>query len=388
MTSEESTANTQLQPATKTASRLFFIDHWRAALIILVVLHHIAVIYGANTPFYYLEPNDILASIVLTIFQLLNQAWFMGAFFLISGYFTPGSFDRKGSGSFLKDRLLRLGIPLLIFMFVLNPIASIGIYQMPASLTHITTPLTWQQYPYFIHVGPLWFVAILLIFDFGYAAWRAATRNRATRPSTATVLPDYRVITAFVLVLALASYLVRIVVPLGKYVLGYPTLSYLPQYLGLFLVGVIAFRGNWFRTLPSSMGKWGFRAALVATLTLFPLALIGKSGFSGNFLGNGYWQSAVYALWDSILSVGMCLALITLFRRFFSGESRLGSFLSRHGYTVFIIHCPIIVFLAIAVRGIHLENLLKFGMLAIVGVPLCFAVAYLVRKIPGASRIL
>jgi fucose 4-O-acetylase-like acetyltransferase len=32
----------------------------------------------------------------------------MGFFFLISGYFTPGSFERKGLRSFLKDRLIRL----------------------------------------------------------------------------------------------------------------------------------------------------------------------------------------------------------------------------------------------------------------------------------------
>jgi hypothetical protein len=46
------------------------------------------------------------------------------------------------------------------------------------------------------------------------------------------------------------------------------------------------------------------------------------------------------------------------------------------------------VLLALALRGIHPEQLLKFGLAAIIGVPLCFAVAYLVRKIPLASRIL
>lgn len=51
-------------------SRLIFVDHLRAALIILVVLHHLAVIYGANTSFYYLEPayGDVLALVVLVIF--------------------------------------------------------------------------------------------------------------------------------------------------------------------------------------------------------------------------------------------------------------------------------------------------------------------------------
>ncbi|MFC1957416.1 acyltransferase family protein, partial [Chloroflexota bacterium] len=109
-------------------SRLLFIDNLRIALIILVVLHHLAITYGAVTPFYYAEPpiNDPLAYMVFLVFALINQSWFMGAFFLFSGYFTPESFDRKGLGSFLKDRLLRLGIPLVIFYFVLSPISHIG----------------------------------------------------------------------------------------------------------------------------------------------------------------------------------------------------------------------------------------------------------------------
>jgi fucose 4-O-acetylase-like acetyltransferase len=50
----------------------------------------------------------------------------MGVLFLISGYVSPGSLDRKGPRRFVTDRLIRLGIPLLVFFFVLNPIAVIG----------------------------------------------------------------------------------------------------------------------------------------------------------------------------------------------------------------------------------------------------------------------
>lgn len=37
-------------------TRLFFADNLRTALVILVVLDHLAVIYGANIGFYYVEP--------------------------------------------------------------------------------------------------------------------------------------------------------------------------------------------------------------------------------------------------------------------------------------------------------------------------------------------
>src|SRR5688572_11329355 len=105
----------QAQPAPQSSSRLVFVDALRVALTILVVMHHLAVTYGAAAPWYYLEvPQDGgLSYIVLLLFVLFNQAWFMGCFFLISGYFTPPSYDRKGASGFLKDRLLRLGLPLL-----------------------------------------------------------------------------------------------------------------------------------------------------------------------------------------------------------------------------------------------------------------------------------
>jgi len=408
MTNKESlppTEESPVQAATGRTPRLFFIDNLRTGLVILVVLHHVGLVYGASVDtFYYIEPpfTDPLAFLALLVFALFNQAWFMGAFFLLAGYFTPGSFDRKGSGSFLKDRLLRLGIPLIIFIFVLSPISSIGYWLMPASLTGITTPLTWQTFPYlaFLDWGPLWFVAMLLIFTFGYAAWRRLTRNRTSSSMSRSSPPSYLGIGIFILALALVSYLVRIIVPLGKevslfvYFLSFPTLAYLPQYLSFFVLGTVASRHDWFRTLPSSMGVVGFVIAVVAGVFLFPLAFSGHL-FSlevteqiTNAYGNGHWQSAVYALWDSIFAVGMCLGLIPLFRRFFNGQGRFGRFLSQHNYTVYIIHVPIVVFIAIALRGIELGPFLKFGLAAVIVLPTSFAVAYIVRKIPGVSRVL
>lgn len=409
MTNKESlqpTEESPVQAATGRTSRLFFIDHLRVALATLVVLHHVALVYGTSVQgFYYLEPPfnsagviDALAYLALLVFVLFNQAWFMGAFFLLAGYFAPGSFDRKGTGSFLKDRLVRLGIPVILFYFVLNPISRIGWWLMPASLTGITTPLTWQRYwqkyPEMIGLGPLWFVAMLLIFSFGYAAWRMLTRNRTASSMSESSLPSYLGIGIFILAFALVGYLVRIVVPIGKSVLEFPTLAYLPQYLSFFVLGTVASRHDWFRTLPRSMGVVGLVTAVVAGVLLFPLAFSGHL-FSleltpafDNAMGNGHWRSAVYALFDSIFAVGMVLGLITLFRHFFNGQGRFGRFLSQHGYAVYVIHIPIVVVVAFALGGIELEPLLKFGMAAVIMVPTCFAVAYVVRKIPLASRVL
>jgi glucans biosynthesis protein C len=390
---EVNTMMSETQPEKASRVRLFFADHLRVALTILVVLHHLAVIYGANAAFYYVEPpssKDLVAFVLLLVFVLINQAYFMGFFFLLSGYFTPGSFERKRSAAFLKDRLLRLGIPLLVFIFILSPLSFVGVFEMPVALTHLTTPFTWQMYPLALGVGPLWFAEMLLIFDFGYVGWQWGwqwlTRNRTWNWQWEISVPGYPTIGLFILVLAGTSYLLRIVVPMGMTIpiLGFPTFSYFPQYLSFFILGIIALRNDWFRTIPGSMGKVGFGVALLATILLFPLALSGKTAF----LGHGTWQSAAYALWDSTFSVGMCLALITFFRRFFNRQSRLGRFLSQQAFTVYIIHIPVIIFLALALRGLHPEQLLKFALAALIGVPLCFGIAYLVRKIPFASRVL
>lgn len=392
-TTTKTTAN--LKVAAKPV-RLFFIDHFRATLTLFVVLHHVAIIYGEGISFYYVEPpnKETLTYLGLLFFALANQAWFMGAFFLLAGYFTPGSYDRKGQGAFLKDRLLRLGIPLIVWLFVLGPITSIGMYLEPSP--RIPGPLTWQgfwqAYPYLLGLGPLWFVALLLIFSVGYVGWRMVTPKRVSAVDSDASLPSYRTIVIFTLALALVSYLTRVTIPLGKSVnlfvdfLDFPTLAYLPQYLSFFIVGAIASRYDWFRELPKSVGTVGFVAATLAFVLLLPLAFF--AGLEGQFLGNGEWQSAVYTLWDSIFAVGLCLGYIALFRRLFNRESRFGTFLAQQSYAVYIIHSPIIVLVAVAFKNVELENLVKFGLVSVIVIPLCFIIAYLIRRIPAVSRIL
>ena len=105
-------------------------------------------------------------------------------------------------------------------------------------------------------------------------------------------------------------------------------------------------------------------------------------------MGGGTIESAAYAFWDSVFAVGMCLAAITFFRRFFDGESSFGRFLSQQSYAVYVVHVPVVVFVGIALKGIELAPLLKFVLAAVIALPICFVLAYLIRKIPGVSRVL
>lgn len=58
---------------------------------------------------------------MLTLLTAVDQAFFMGMCFLVAGYFTPGSWRKKGTVRFVRERLVRLGIPLLAFGFVRGP---------------------------------------------------------------------------------------------------------------------------------------------------------------------------------------------------------------------------------------------------------------------------
>jgi len=87
----------------------------------LVVTHHAGQPYGptgGEWPLFNPERSPLLGP-----FFGVNAAFFMDLLFLISGYFVPGAFDRKRVGIFLKDRLLRLGIPLLfVGVVIFGPI--------------------------------------------------------------------------------------------------------------------------------------------------------------------------------------------------------------------------------------------------------------------------
>ncbi len=373
--------------------RLHYIDHLRAALVTLVVLHHVALVYGAGAPFYYVEPpfGDATGFRWLLVFVLANQGWFMGAFFLLAGYFTPGAFDRKGSGVFLRDRLIRLGIPLAVYVFLLNPFAELGPWLMPSELTGLTGAAGWGDYPDMIGLGPLWFVAMLLVFSFGYVGYKSLAGGSGR---TTAAMPGYAAIGAFTVVLAAASYGWRMVVPLGESVWQFPTLAYLPQYLSFFVIGALAYRRDWLATLSSAKGVIGALAAAAAAVFLFPLAFSGEmftlevTEALENAMGDGTWQSAVYAAWDSVFAVGLTLGLIVAFRGMAKRKNAFGGFLAKHSYAVFVLHIPVVVYGAYLLRSIEMTAIAKTAVVSAVVVPVCFAVAFVLRRIPGVSRVL
>ncbi len=126
----------------KAATRLLFVDNIRVFLTILVIVHHTMIIYAGTGSWLYTEGRqDLITTMIGGWFCGVNQAYFMSLFLLISAYFVPGSYDRKGAGPFVKDRLIRLGIPLIIYSWIISPLTWVVITTVTRGQT-----LPWWQY--------------------------------------------------------------------------------------------------------------------------------------------------------------------------------------------------------------------------------------------------
>jgi glucan biosynthesis protein C len=374
----------QEQVVASPATRLRYLDNLRVFLTVLVVLHHAAITYGNIPIWYYNEPPQDPSGGLLDLLVVLNQTFFMGLFFLISGYFVPGSYDRKGGRAFIRGRLVRLGIPLLLFLLILRPLVNLGGYldgragAMPYPLYYI---VTWDP-------GPMWFVETLLVFCLGYVLVRRLRASRGHAPARVAHrgrMPGPAAVVGFVAVLTALTYLWRMLVPSGTYwpVVGLPTPAYLPQYVLLFVVGILAFRGGWFDRIPRAAG-WAGLATAVGSLVVFG-PLLSSAGDA--LVRAGSWQSLASAGFETIFATGIILFLLALFQRRFDSQRRLGSFLSVHAYAVYFLHPAVLVGLGYALRGWQAAAITKFAVLAVLAVPLCWAAAFILRSLPNAKRV-
>src|SRR3984893_15225357 len=97
--------------------RIVAFDRARTFAILLVLLHHSVINYT------YFGHGDSMRCLGFDLVVLFNDSFFMAFMFLISGWFVRDSLARKGAAIFLRDRAWRLGVPFLISVFVLMPIA-------------------------------------------------------------------------------------------------------------------------------------------------------------------------------------------------------------------------------------------------------------------------
>jgi surface polysaccharide O-acyltransferase-like enzyme len=162
-----------------------------------------------------------------------------------------------------------------------------------------------------------------------------------------------------------------------------------PQYIALFIVGLVAYRKNWLVSLPARTGRVWLAIAAILILLYPPIVILsGAIADAAPFLGGWNWQAMLAALWQSFLGIAMCVSVIYLFQSRLDRQGALGRFLSRNAYTVYLIHEPVITFIALLAIGVTLYPLLKFGLAALVALPLCFGLSSLIRRLPHFDRVL
>lgn len=376
-------------------SRLLFVDNLRSLMITKVILVHLAITYGGMGGWYYYErPTSELSFIVLTFHNAVNQSFFMGMLFLLSAYLTVGSYDRKGPRLFLRDRFLRLGIPLLIFEFIIHPLQLYPLIKVGAIDIEGSFGARLVRYYRSFHIGsgPLWFVETLLIFALIYTAIRLAHPQPSHANTEPTRPPNSKAILLFALALGLLTFAARLFWPVG-WAFGPLNLQFcfFVQYIAMLIVGVTAYRHDWLLRLPVATGRLWLGAGIFLIVVVFPIMFVAGGAPQGEvapFMGGWHWQALAYAMWDQLTGVAMMIGLIVLFRERFNRQGRLLKEASAASYTAYIIHAPVLILFTLAVRNITLYPLLKFALAALILVPLCFMLGAGLRRLPLARQIL
>ena len=276
-----------------------FVDVLRTVIIAWVIVHHAAQAYGPTGGTW--PVHDQAHSDWFHPLYTVDAAVGLGLLFLLAGYFVPAACDRKGPGRFFTERWVRIGVPLVIFVLAVNLPAMYVVKGRPAPGEFIRELYDsgWQLI--YLH---LWFLGHLLLYSGIYVAWRLAA---GSRPRRTWAPPGHAAIVGFVVALALLTWIVRLWYPVDKWVpllyvlAGEP--AKMPQYISLFAVGVMAYRGDWLRRMPTKAGMIWLGVGLLAAAGIFVLQALGQ----WNLLGSGglNWPSLVRSTWEAVICVGL-----------------------------------------------------------------------------------
>jgi hypothetical protein len=382
-----STATAVKNQDSSSSNKLLYIDNIKVLLTILVILHHTVIAYSSSEGWYYNEETSFLgARILSTVFISINQSFFMGYFFLLAAYFTNSSYSKKGVSKFIKDRLIRLGIPLIFYSFILTPFICYLVYYFTKA--HITYFNYLSRYDSWIDLGVTWFVAALLLFTLVYVAVKKIFNINFNKPLAA---PSSGAIILFAAGLGVISFLVRIIFPVGWVLepVGFQ-LGHFPQYIALFIIGLLASKNNWFEQLSEKTGRQLKRSARLCLL-LFPVFFIIRyklntplSWFSGGF----HWQALLYAVWEQWIGISILTALLIRGKINWNATSILLTKASRSSFAVYIFHPLVTVIFMLALKNWAIDPAIKLLITAPLIVLGSFVLGSIILLIPGVKKIL
>lgn len=370
--------------------RVSYLDNLRISLTALVICHHANAAYGSIGGWYYVvqESGGVITEILATMFAAVTQAFFMSSFFMISAYFTVPGYDHKGAWHFARRRLVRLGIPLLFYFYVLSVVMRFFVLWFRGRLDMGFIEFFSARFLQITDPGPLWFTLALLIFEAVYITFRMTSSRIGWTPRTYK-LPSDRQVLLFILGIGMITFLVRQWQPLTVFVF-HLRLAFFPLYVCMFIFGAIAYRSGWFRLLSAQQANRWFRVSLVA-IALAPVFMVINAALGHNeykFWGGFNWQCYGYAAWEPFLCVGINMKLIVLFRDRFNWTTPLTERLAKSSYTAYIIHAFVVVFATYLFTFFSLGRIPEILLMWPVAVVSCFLIADLIRRAPVINKIL
>jgi peptidoglycan/LPS O-acetylase OafA/YrhL len=383
----------------KTMARIVALDRARSFIILLVLVHHSVVNYT------HFGSGDKMRWLGFDLVVLFNDSFFMACMFLISGLFVHDSLTRRGTANYLGHRAWRLGIPFLISIFVLMPIAYYPTflrYHLPGTTDFNFLHFWWHTlnlgpWP----SGPAWFLWVLLALDIIAAAlWSVAPRVLVALGWAIVALRN-RPVTAlagFLLVSVVAYLPMHLIfgdtswLEPGGYPLPIQT-SRILLYAGYFFIGVGIGTVSLKAGLLADNGEVARRWPVWLTFALLFYAAIlllvyAHHNWVANFNSPPLsWQTG-YGLAFALFSAAMTFAVLATSLRF--AESKLGLLdaMRPSAYGIFLTHYIFIIWLQYAVYDYSWPAGVKVAAVFTGTLALSWGLTATLRRIPAVARMI
>ena len=379
--------------------RITALDRARTFITLLVLLHHSVVNYT------HFGSGDRMRWLGFDLVVLFNDSFFMACMFFISGLFVRDSLKRRGSANFLGHRAFRLGVPFLISIFVLMPIA----YYPTFLRYHLPDTTDFNFFHFWWHTltigpwpsGPAWFLWVLLALDaLAAAIWWMAPRalEALGRPIYAL---RYRPAAAFA---AFLMFSIIIYLPMhlmfgdaswlepGRYPLPIQT-SRILLYGGYFLVGVgvgaVDLRAGLLAQNSELASRWkvwlGFALLFYGAILLLVYA---HHNWIANFNSPPPSWRTGYGLAFALFSAAMTFAVAAFYLRFEKSSLRLLDTLRPSAYGIYLLHYIFIIWLQYAVYDDPLPAGVKFAFVFAGTLSMSWGLTVAVRRIPLVGRMI
>ena len=382
----------EISAAPKTRVRNAAFDRARSFLTLVVVLHH------AVIPYTYFGHTDATSWIGFDVVVTATDSFFMAMFFFLSGLFVWPSLRNKAPGIYLRDRLLRLGLPFAIAAFTVIPIAyyAIALRHTPdlsfaAFWWKTVTAGPWPS-------GPIWFVWVLLAFGLlASVLYRLSPQlvdpiNRLSQHSfdqPATFFAFLLAVTAVAYIPALVYFSPNRWFEFGPFSVQ---ASRVLLYAAYFFIGAGVGAAQVERGVASMDGRlakssWGWLIATLVSYCLMWVMIYIKREILGNPSPQPAWYLAVYGLFFVAFSAAILFAI----QGFFLGAKRQWNMLDRmqaDAYGIFLVHYPIVLWLQYWLFDFDWPAIVKALIAFVLTVVFSWAVTAALRKIPGATQVL